>query len=244
MASFQAGQRRPGPRGSELMPNLLMELDSSGIKSTSEIATPPQSASALKELNQKRNLLAAGRVGRAARTQARTQAARPGRKRWDPPFLLCSPNLFHTPSHKQRDPSTKPNPKGLWQRLSALNLHKPQVGSCKNHPPKSHQSPSTVPTAAHPKAAPAQPCSCLLLATCGAKGASCCTGSPRRDCCVRSGALMGFNTALGLKRQLWLQTLFCSDLCREFASPFFLLNGKKKKSFQVRGKKSIYSWVK
>lgn len=42
------------------MPNLLMELDSSGIKSTSEIATPLQSASALEELNQKRNLLAAG----------------------------------------------------------------------------------------------------------------------------------------------------------------------------------------
>lgn len=59
---------------------------------------------------------------------------------------------------------------------------------------------------------------------------------------MRSGVLMGFGTALGLKRQL--QTLFCSDLCREFASPFFLLNGKKNKSFQVRGKKSIYSWVK
>lgn len=40
------------------MPNLLMELDSSGIKSTSEIATPLQSASALEELNQKRNLAA------------------------------------------------------------------------------------------------------------------------------------------------------------------------------------------
>lgn len=111
---FRLGERRPGPRGSELMPNLLMELDSSGIKSTSEIATPLQSASALKELNQKRNLLAAGRVGRGARTQARTPLA-PGRERWDPPFLLCSPNLFHAPSHKQRDPSTKPNPKGLWQ---------------------------------------------------------------------------------------------------------------------------------
>lgn len=44
-----------------MMPNLLMEPDSSGIKSTSEIATPLQSASALEELNQKRNLLAAGR---------------------------------------------------------------------------------------------------------------------------------------------------------------------------------------
>lgn len=41
-----------------MMPNLLMELDSSGIKSTSEIATPLQSASALEELNQKRNLAA------------------------------------------------------------------------------------------------------------------------------------------------------------------------------------------
>lgn len=44
-----------------MMPNVLMELDSSGIKSTSEITTPLQSASALEELNQKRNLLAAGR---------------------------------------------------------------------------------------------------------------------------------------------------------------------------------------
>lgn len=35
------------------MPNLLMELDSSGIKSTSEIATPLQSAPALEELNRK-----------------------------------------------------------------------------------------------------------------------------------------------------------------------------------------------
>lgn len=43
-----------------MMPNLLMELDSSGIKSTSEIATPLQSASALEELNQKRNLLQQG----------------------------------------------------------------------------------------------------------------------------------------------------------------------------------------
>jgi len=45
------------------MANLLMELDSSGIKSTSEIATPLQSASAWEEVNQKRNLLAAGRGG-------------------------------------------------------------------------------------------------------------------------------------------------------------------------------------
>lgn len=51
------------------MPNLLMELDSSGIKSTSEIATPLQSASALEELNQKRNLPAAGR-GWGARSHA------------------------------------------------------------------------------------------------------------------------------------------------------------------------------
>lgn len=58
---FRLGEQRPGPRGSKMMPNLLMELDSSGIKSTSEIATPLQSASALEELNQKRNLLAAGR---------------------------------------------------------------------------------------------------------------------------------------------------------------------------------------
>lgn len=55
---------------------------------------------------------------------------------------------------------------------------------------------------------------------------------------------MGFGMALGLKMQLRLQTLFCSDLCREFASPFFLAKWKEKKSFQVRGKKSIYSWVK
>lgn len=39
---------------------------------------------------------------------------------------------------------------------------------------------------------------------------------------------MGFGTALGLKRQLRLQTLFCSDLCREFASPFFLAKWKEK----------------
>lgn len=66
---FRLGKRRPGPRGSEMMPNLLMELDSSGIKSTSEIATPLQSASALEERNQKRNLPAAGR-GWGARSHA------------------------------------------------------------------------------------------------------------------------------------------------------------------------------
>ena len=54
-----------------MMLNLLMELDSSGIKSTSEIATPLQSASALEELNQKRNLLAAGRGGSTHAGQGR-----------------------------------------------------------------------------------------------------------------------------------------------------------------------------
>lgn len=44
--------------------------------------------------------------------------------------------------------------------------------------------------------------------------------------------------------KLQLQTLFCSDLYQDLAFPFFLPNGKKKKAFQVRGKKSIYSWVK
>lgn len=56
--------------------------------------------------------------------------------------------------------------------------------------------------------------------------------------------LMGFGTALGLKSYVQLQTLFCSDLYQELAFSFFLPNGKKKKSFQVREKKSIYSRVK
>lgn len=54
---------------------------------------------------------------------------------------------------------------------------------------------------------------------------------------------MGFSTVLRLKRELQLQTLFCSDLYRELPFSFFLPNGKKEKSFQVRGKKSMYSWV-
>lgn len=52
-----------------MMPNLLMEPDSSGIKSMSEIATPLQSASALEELNQKRTLLAVGGDEEPAHTQ-------------------------------------------------------------------------------------------------------------------------------------------------------------------------------
>lgn len=51
---FRLGKQRPSPRGSTMKPNLLMELDSNGIKSTSEIASPLQSASALEEMNQKK----------------------------------------------------------------------------------------------------------------------------------------------------------------------------------------------
>lgn len=100
------------------MPNLLMELDSSGIKSTSEIATPLQSASALEELNQKRNLLEQGGDEEPAHTQGKGSRDQ-GEPRPSRALLTCPANSLPVGNSQSSPPApgkgfTSSSPNSNW----------------------------------------------------------------------------------------------------------------------------------
>lgn len=121
------------------------------------------------------------------------------------------------------------------------SLHEPSQGC----PPKAQQGTSTVPISAHPKPSSQRLLSCLavIFSQQNARQTQGFTAKKREPLQGPVGRADGsWHSAQAEKLQL--QTLFCSDLYQDLAFPFFLPNGKKKKAFQVRGKKSIYSWVK
>lgn len=134
-----------------MMLNLLMEFDSSGIKSTGEIATPLQSAPAFKELNQKGELLAAGRWGGIA--HACTQAAALGSssgtvQRPQEPLLFLTAG--------SRDGREHP---GCWAWISRARRTHLGANGCSAGHPETICPRGAVPRAAPPALSPtAQPC--------------------------------------------------------------------------------------